>query len=111
MVSSISVSVTRGVEDERGLEAGRVELVEEPAAQCGFPAADLADENDEPLALLDAVLEVLERVDMRRAQIEKLRVRGDVEGHLLEAVEALVHLEGWVVVGERSRAGAHAMGK
>jgi len=100
-----------GVEDERGLEAGRVELVEEPAAQGGFSATDFSDENYESLALLDAIFEVLERVDVRRAQIEKLRVRGDVEGHLRETVEALVHRTGWVVIGKRARDDAHAMGK
>ena len=68
-----------------------VELVEEAAAEGGLAAADFTDEDDEAFFLGDPVHEVLERVLVGGAEVKKLRVRGDVEWHLREAVEALIH--------------------
>ena len=82
------------VEDQRRVETLRVELVEEPPAEDSLTAADLAHENDEALALSHAEFEVLERLLVGGAEIEKLGIGGDVERHLPESVEALVHFEG-----------------
>ena len=75
------------VEHECRLVALGVELVEEGAAEGGLAAADLADEHNKALPLLNPVFQVLKRIMVRRAQVEKLRVRGDVERHFPETVE------------------------
>jgi hypothetical protein len=57
-------------------------------------AADLSHEDNEALAFADAEFEVLERLLVGGAEIEKLGIGGDVERHLPESVEALVHFGG-----------------
>jgi hypothetical protein len=48
---------------------------------------DLAGEGDEPLALLDPVQKLREHLAMGSRLIEKLRVRRQLERHLVETVE------------------------
>src|SRR5208283_5774741 len=79
------------VENERGIVVGGIELVEETPAERSLAAAHLPDEQDEAFLLLHAIFEVLQGLLMRRAQIEKLRVRSDIERHLRETVESLIH--------------------
>jgi len=83
--------VDAGIDDERGVVALGVELVEESAAEGGLAAADFTDQDDEAFFLGHPVHEVLECVLMGGAEVKELRVRGDVEWHLREAVEALIH--------------------
>jgi hypothetical protein len=68
-----------------------VELVQEFPAQGGLAAADLADEHDEAFFLRDAVSQMLQSLQMGVAEVEKLRVRSDVERHLRKSVVALIH--------------------
>ena len=62
-----------------------------PPAERGLAAADLPDEQDEPFFFLNAIFEMLQGLLVGRAQVEKLRVRSDVERHLRETVETLIH--------------------
>jgi hypothetical protein len=80
-----------GIENERGVVVDRIEFIQKPPAERGLAAADFADQKHESLLLLDAILEVLQCLLVRRAQIEKLRVWGDVKRHLRETVETLIH--------------------
>jgi len=80
-----------GVEDEGGFGAGGIEFVEEGAAECGFAAADFAGEDDEAFFLAEAIAQVCQGILMRRAQIKKAGVWGDVKRHHVEPVKLLIH--------------------
>ena len=70
---------------------GGVEFAEKLAAKGGLAAAHFANEHDEALFFADAVLQVLQSLLVSGAEVEKLRVRSDVERHLRESVVALIH--------------------
>jgi hypothetical protein len=79
-----------GVDDEgdRGLGA---EALSERVQQRRLPGADAAGEDDEALALARGVHELGQRLPVRRAHIEEARVRGRVEGLLVQRVEPQIH--------------------
>src|ERR1043166_9879375 len=79
------------VQNQRGIVIRRVEFVEKPAAERRFSAAHLTDENDEALLFLYPIFQMLQSLQGRGARIKKTRIRGDVEGHLLESVKTLIH--------------------
>ena len=83
---------------------GRIELVEEAPTQGRFSTADFADQDDEALLFTHALLEVLERLLVGRAEVKKPRVRGDIERHLAKPVQTLIHAdsEGGARVSKRT---------
>ncbi len=84
--------VDRGVENQGGVEATvGLEVVEQLAAERGLAAADFADEDDEALFFEDPVFQMLQGLLMSGAQVEKLRVRCDMEGKFRQAVVGLIH--------------------
>jgi hypothetical protein len=78
--------------EEEGDLAIAAEALDQGAAQGGLTRADLADDGDEALALLDAVDEMPEGLAVRRREEEVPRVRGELEGLLVEAEILRVHL-------------------
>jgi hypothetical protein len=63
----------------RGGAEGRPEALEGGAAEGGLAGTDLAGDLDEPLALADAVEQVLQSLAMPGGEVEKARIGGDVE--------------------------------
>jgi hypothetical protein len=79
------------VQHQRG-ERRPIDLVEQRAAEGRLAGADVTGHHDEPFAALDGVLQQVERVGVRLAAIEILRVRRQAERLLGEPVVGLVHL-------------------
>src|SRR5206468_4600238 len=55
------------------------------------PRSRLADERDEPLALVDGVTQLRQRLAVAGVQVEKLRIGCEIERLLTEAEERQVH--------------------
>src|SRR5581483_1932418 len=68
-----------------------IDLFEQRAAQRRLPRADVAGDGDEPFAAPNRVLQQIERVRVRLAPVQILRVRRQTERLLREPVVALVH--------------------
>ena len=83
--------VDAGVENERGIIMLDIEFIHQPAAKGGFAAADFTDEHDEALVFPDAVEQVLQRVVVRGTEVKEFWIGRDVEGHLRQRIEALIH--------------------
>ena len=79
------------VQHERG-ERRPIDLLEQRAAQRRLAGADVAGDDDEALAAPDGVLQQVERVAVRLAAVEILRVRRQAERLLREPVIAFVHV-------------------
>ena len=74
------------VEDEHGLDA-RAQPRQDVADQRGLPGPHLAEDQDEAPPLLDPVGDVRERLLVRLAREQVLRVRGEPERALPQPVE------------------------
>src|SRR5262249_34854331 len=72
-------------------ERGAIDLLEERPAQRRLAGPDVAGDDDEALAPADGVLQQIERVGVRTAAIEILRIRRQAERLLGESVILLVH--------------------
>src|SRR5581483_1423748 len=83
--------IEAGIEDKRGIVVVHVQLLQQPPTEGGFAAADLADEYNKALALAYAVEQVLQRFVVSRTEIKKFGVGRDVERHLRQLIEALIH--------------------
>src|SRR4051812_14748650 len=69
-----------------------IEFAQEPAAKGGLAAAYFADQHDKTLLLLHPEFQVGQGLLVSGTQIEEFRVGSDVEGHLLEPIEILIHV-------------------
>jgi hypothetical protein len=74
-----------------------VKLFQEATAESELAAVDLPDKHDEAFLLRDAVSEMLQSLLVGWTEIEKFQVGSDVEGYLLEPLEALIHAKDQVV--------------
>ena len=79
------------VEDQRG-ERIAIDIFQQGPAQRRLARADVSGDDDEAFAPADGVLEQLEGVRVRRAPVQKLRIRRQAERLLVESVVALVHM-------------------
>ena len=77
----------RSVDEGTAIE----QQIRDAGGKATYVRTDLANEDDEPLFLTDAVFEVLQSLLVGGAEVEKLRVRSDVKRHLRESVVALIH--------------------
>src|SRR5205814_1972319 len=87
----------------QGGVGGAVDLLQQRPAQRRLAGANVAGDDDEAFAPMDGVLEQIERVGVRLAAIEILRIRSQAERLFGEAVIALVH-----VIGSRRRSESSA---
>src|SRR5262249_61998639 len=78
------------VQQKRG-ERRAIDLLEDRTAQRRLAGADVAGDDDEALAAPDRVLQKVERVAVRLAAIEELRIRRQAERLLRESVIVFVH--------------------
>src|SRR5256885_1448959 len=79
------------IQDERR-ERRSIDLLEQRAAQRRLAGADVAGDDDKAFAPADGVLQQIERIGVRLAAIQVLRVRREAERLLREPVIALVHV-------------------
>lgn len=80
------------IEDQGALVLLVVNLVNEMTTKRGLSASYFSGQHYESLFLCYAVLQVLEGLLVSRAQVEKVGIGSNVERHLFEAVETLIHL-------------------
>ena len=74
-----------------GDDLGGVELLEEAPHDRRLAGADLAGDDDEPLALVEPVLEVRERALVAPAAVVERRIGVELEGLAGEPEEGFVH--------------------
>jgi hypothetical protein len=105
------VEAERGVVEEDDLDAG-VQVVHQPTEQRRLPRAHLAHQDDEALALQDAVQQRGVRLLVDPVAVEEARVGRGVEGLLAEAEVGRVHGgRRRTVQGSVSRARGSACGR
>ena len=85
------VGVDPGVEDEGEFDELRIEVVAQALEHCSLAGADLSGENDKPLAAVDAIDQVRQRLFVLGAAIEERWIRAEIEGAFPEAEEGIVH--------------------
>src|SRR5436190_1191166 len=69
-----------GVENQRALALSLLQLLDERVDQGRLAGAHLAGEDDKAFARVDAVEKSRQRLPVAGAEIEKTRVRGNIEG-------------------------------
>src|SRR6185312_9245690 len=85
------VGVELGADELRRDELVAIEVLEEVAHQRRLPGADLAGDDDEALALVDAVLEVRERALVAATAEVERRIGIELERLAGQPVEGFVH--------------------
>src|SRR5438067_3988966 len=68
-----------------------IDLLQQRAAERGFSGTDIAGDDDKPFASADRILQQIERVAVRLAAIEVLRIRREAEWLFREPVIVFVH--------------------
>ncbi len=78
------------IQHERG-ERRSIDLFEQGAAERGLAGADVTGHDNEALAPSDGVLKQIERVGVRLAPVEVLRIRRQAERLFGKSVKIFVH--------------------
>ena len=87
--------------EEVGDEHGAVEPVHHPAQDGRLPRPDLARDDDEALAALDAVVQVRHRLRVRGREVDEPRVGREREREFFQSVEIKVHLQASEVISDK----------